>query len=293
MHKNIAHTKRIEEDLKKAGISSYGLLKSETRELPKIIAEDEPIYGCIYGQYSGGSAMMVATDRRVIFLDKKPLHLMLEEMSFDKIIDIGADWQPLFSKVVINARADKYVFRYVNTNCARKFVRFLETAVLGLPDAMKHRDDKVHHYRVTAPKHFDTDESRFLSLHYICVVSTNGKNGYPYGATMFYFPDDSENVIRLVTRSETETAQNIRRNRKLALTITDEQKLATMHITGDAILDDDPKKGYEVVQSIISDNPHVPKHVVPPVAQINDGAYVVLKIVVASSYLHVYKTTPQ
>lgn len=291
MHKDQEHAARITADLKKVGVSRYGLLKSETAELPNIIAKDEVIYGCIYGQYGQGSGMIVATDRRVIFLDKKPMHLLLEEMTFDKIIDIGADWQPLFSRVTINGRADKYVFRYVNTRCAHIFVNYLEAAVLGLHTGALRRDDKEHFYKMTIPKNLSLEENQFLAEHYVSVVSTFGNDGYPYGATMFYFIDSStSDILRIVTKSSTETAQNIRTRSKVALTITDQEKMATLHVSGEASLENDLDVSYKTLKQLLVQNPHIPEGIVPPVAQIKDGSYVVYKVQIAKSYLHIYKT---
>ncbi len=70
--KDQIHTNRIKQELKDAGLTSYGLLNSESRYLPQLIHEDEHIGGVVYGKHKNGLAMLVATDRRVIFLDKKP-----------------------------------------------------------------------------------------------------------------------------------------------------------------------------------------------------------------------------
>lgn len=292
MHKQRQHILKIEKELRNVGIKTYGLMKSETKELPHILSENETIKGCIYGQYKGGSGMMVATNKRLIFLDKKPMHLLMEEMTYESIVDIGADWQPFFSKVTVNARAEKYVFKYVNSRCARIFVRYLETAVLGMPKETESAAAPTKKSLLSTPVAATQEESLFLAGHSVCVVSTVGTNGYPYGATMFYFADQSENTIRLVTRSETETARNLLRNKKVALTITDMELLATMHILGVAELDTSPKKGYEILQQLIKGHASLPKNVLPPVTQITQGAYVIFSITIQSSYIRVYKNTP-
>lgn len=292
MNKDASHVSRINDDLRRVGFKSYGFMKSETRALPDIIASDEPILGCIYGQYSGGSGMLVATDRRILFVDKKPMHLLLEEMTFERVVDIGVDWQPFYSMVTLNTRGEKYIFKYVNTKCARIFVRYLETAVIGMKSKQKSSGIRASNPKIVMPVVINNEESFFLSNHALAVVSSNGKNGYPYGAAMFYFPDQTDHIIRVVTRSETETAQNLRVSKKVALTITDVEDLATMHITGDASIDDTPEKGYAIMQQLIKGHPLLPKNVLPPVAQINEGAYVIFKITIRSTNLRIYKNTP-
>lgn len=290
MNKQHQHILNIEKELKNVGMKMYGLMKSETKELPHILAENETIHGCIYGQYKGGSGMLVATNRRLIFLDKKPMHLLMEEMTYERIVDIGADWQPFFSKVTVNARAEKYVFKYVNTRCARIFVRYLEMAVLGMPKEAN--TTSALRSKLRAPIATTREESVFLASHSVCVVSSVAANGYPYGATMFYFADQDQNTIRLITRSETETATNLLRNKRVALTVTDMDLLATMHISGTTELDTNPKKGYELLQGILKGHKTLPKNVLPPVAQITEGAYVIFSITMQSSYIKVYKNTP-
>ena len=141
--KNLSHKERILKELREVGVTGYGLLKSETRQLPTIIAQGETIYGCIYGQYESGSAMLIATDRRLIFVDRKPMHTILEETAFDQIMDIGADWQPIYARVLVNARARRYIFRYVNIKCARIFVKYLENMVLGIDTKVTRHNDQI------------------------------------------------------------------------------------------------------------------------------------------------------
>lgn len=69
------HRQRVISELKNAGMTTYGTMKMETEKLPSIIHDDEHIGGVVYGRTTGekiGSAMIIATDKRVIFLDVKP-----------------------------------------------------------------------------------------------------------------------------------------------------------------------------------------------------------------------------
>lgn len=61
-------------------------MKSEGRYLPEIIHDDEHIKGAWYGRYENGSAMLVATDHQVIFLDRMPLFTASDELTISGIL---------------------------------------------------------------------------------------------------------------------------------------------------------------------------------------------------------------
>ena len=66
----------VNEQLKKVGFNINALAnKAELRELPNIILPDEEIFECTNGYYEGGFALLVATNIRVLLVDKKPLNL--------------------------------------------------------------------------------------------------------------------------------------------------------------------------------------------------------------------------
>ncbi|CAN5431103.1 hypothetical protein BH10PAT3_BH10PAT3_0630 [soil metagenome] len=117
------HTLRIIEELKAVGVTHHGLAKSESRELPLILHDDEHVGGVIYGQIGGGiSAMLIATDHRVIFLDKQPLFTTIDELTYDVVSGVKSSSAGPFTSVVLHTRITDYSFRYVNSNCSRIFI---------------------------------------------------------------------------------------------------------------------------------------------------------------------------
>lgn len=74
------------DQLKKIGFNHTGWGRTEAHELHKILFPDEEIYELANGFYEGGFAMLVATDIRVLLIDKKPLnYLTVEDLRFDMI----------------------------------------------------------------------------------------------------------------------------------------------------------------------------------------------------------------
>lgn len=118
--------KRVKRELLDAGATLYGLLKSETRVLPKLLHPAEHVEAVIYGQHNSNSAMLVATDERIIYVDKKPIALMLDEVSYEVVSGIELDIHLFFASLILHTPVKNYNFRFVNMQCAEKFARHIE-----------------------------------------------------------------------------------------------------------------------------------------------------------------------
>lgn len=120
------HSSRVQHELLHAGATIYGLLKAESRYLPHIIHPDEHIHAIIYGQHNSSSAMLVATDKRVIYLDKKPMATIMDEVTYDVVSGIEFDVHTFFATVVLHTAVKNYEIRFVNIHCADTFANYIE-----------------------------------------------------------------------------------------------------------------------------------------------------------------------
>src|SRR4051794_1945356 len=76
----------VAKQLKQIGFKQHGWGKGEIDELPRIMLPNEQILECVNGIYESGFALLVATDVRVLVIDKKPLnYLTVEDLRFDMI----------------------------------------------------------------------------------------------------------------------------------------------------------------------------------------------------------------
>lgn len=119
-------TKRIRSELIRAGATPYGLLKAESRYLPKVLHDGEHVEAVIYGQHISSSAMLAATDERIIYLDKKPMVEVFDELSYEVISGIEFDIHTFFATIVLHTPVKNYDFKCVNLRCAEKFARHIE-----------------------------------------------------------------------------------------------------------------------------------------------------------------------
>lgn len=132
MKSTTKHEQRIKQELKAVGVTWFGIWKFASRYLPNIIHKGEHIGGAAYGRYPAGTGllaftegMLIATDRRVIFLDRKPGYTGFDELTYDVISGVKLT-SAGFSAITLHTRLGDYMIRFVNTKAARNFVRFIE-----------------------------------------------------------------------------------------------------------------------------------------------------------------------
>src|ERR1700733_4215990 len=91
----------VEEQLKRLGCNFKFWGRAEIKELSVVLMPDEAIAQCTNGHYEGGFALLVATDRRIILIDRKPMFLTLEAISYDMIAEINFNHRLIDSTIRI------------------------------------------------------------------------------------------------------------------------------------------------------------------------------------------------
>lgn len=96
--------KSVQKQLDKIGFDYNLWGRAEVRELPNILLEHEEIYEAVNGIYDGGFALLVATNVRLLLVDKKPLnYLTVEDMRFDMINEIDYSHRLIGARISISA----------------------------------------------------------------------------------------------------------------------------------------------------------------------------------------------
>lgn len=124
---------RVKKELRAAGVTSIGLAKFASRYLPSVLHDAEHIMGVVYGRYAAGSGllrwtegMLVATDRRVIFMDRKPGFQTVDELTYDIVSGVKKTYAWPFSSITLHTRIGNYTLRYVNPSCLDTFMQYVE-----------------------------------------------------------------------------------------------------------------------------------------------------------------------
>src|SRR3982751_2884068 len=101
----------VEKQLKKVHFNTFGWGRTEARELPHILMPDEQIYELVNGIYEGGFALLVATNVRMLLIDKKPMnYLTVEDLRFDMISEIDYAHRLLGARISISTGSKNLKF---------------------------------------------------------------------------------------------------------------------------------------------------------------------------------------
>lgn len=103
--------------------------RSEINELRKILEPSEVIRHCARGYYDGGSGILVATNKRLMLIDKRPFYLNLEEMKYELIRDVRFDQKFLQATLMIRTNAKNLMFRSVSDARLRQMQQFVSDEI--------------------------------------------------------------------------------------------------------------------------------------------------------------------
>jgi hypothetical protein len=139
--------KSVHAQLKRINFSVSAWGQAEIRELPNILHPDEKIYECVNGIYDGGFALLVATDMRVLLVDKKPLnYLTVEDLRFDMINEIDYSHRLMGAKITISAGNKTLNFRSYNQGRLRKLIGHVQDRMSELKrEATEHQENQKQH----------------------------------------------------------------------------------------------------------------------------------------------------
>lgn len=113
----------VKEQLKRIGFNHTGWGRTEAHELHKILFPDEEIYELVNGFYEGGFAMLIATDIRVLLVDKKPLnYLTVEDLRFDMINEMDYSHRVIGANISIATGNKTLKFTSWNQPRLRKLI---------------------------------------------------------------------------------------------------------------------------------------------------------------------------
>lgn len=111
------------------GISKFLGFK-EIKELPDILWENERIENMISGTYNNGNGILVATNSRLIFVDKGLIFgLKVEDFPLDKITSIQYSTGILLGKLTIFASGNKAIIDNVDKVQVRLFGDFVRNKI--------------------------------------------------------------------------------------------------------------------------------------------------------------------
>jgi hypothetical protein len=121
---------KVDNELRSVGVAWYGLLRPEAKFLWTVIHDDETIRAAMHGMYEDGTALLVATDKRVLFIDKKPFFVRSDELSYDFITGISYGKVGPISTITLHTRYENLKIRTFNFKSAKIFIEHIEERCL-------------------------------------------------------------------------------------------------------------------------------------------------------------------
>ena len=275
-------------------MTPYGFFKHETSYIPNLIQEDEHVQGVIYGRFEEKitSVVLIATDRRVIFVDKGPFRSNIADFAYENIKGVKMSISGPFAEVILQTRNRVYMLRLVNIRCAKIFAEKVELNV------GKHIDKSVKNevepgnssQNVELPIENQHSNDNNTMLDDTGTLSTVGSDGRPTGSVIHYITDKDDNFYFL-TKADTKKSQNIEHNDRVALTIHPSGSLKALYVEGVAEPVTDPLTRQQIYEHIAQTRQYHEGIKLPPVVKIKAGAYIAYRIKPKRSELIDYSET--
>lgn len=130
----------LQTTLKRLGANMYDRHLPETHSLQQLLMDNETLEGIVYGHYSftnnpsKGRGALVATNRRIIFIDHKPLFQRTTEVTYDVVSGIARSSTGLFGMVTLSTRLGDITVSTNNQRSALTFVQAIETHIFHRRD---------------------------------------------------------------------------------------------------------------------------------------------------------------
>ncbi len=154
--------KSVDQQMKRLGKSFTFFGRAEVKELPSILFPNEIILSCLMGFYGGGTAMMLATNRRLLIVDKKLWFLSLEELRYDMITDVEFRVRIFQAETVIRSIGKELTFSTWNTPALRKLTQHVQEKLMELREMMMQPQrieihDRPQHSSFPQTQYYQTD----------------------------------------------------------------------------------------------------------------------------------------
>ena len=106
--------------------------RREVKELPKILWDDEQVLDLVQGFYNNGTGILVATQKRLLFVDKGLLGgLKVEDFPLDKISSLQYSTGIVLGEITVFTSGNKAMIKRVEKRQARSFAEGVRARIEG------------------------------------------------------------------------------------------------------------------------------------------------------------------
>lgn len=122
----------IEAQLKALGVNPRGWGASEIRELAHVLLPHEKITGHAHGWYENGFATLFTTSERLLLIDKKLFHLIIEDVRYDMVAEVDFSARVLDASVRVSSVNKTLRFTSLKQRPLRDLTSYIQARVMEL-----------------------------------------------------------------------------------------------------------------------------------------------------------------
>lgn len=270
------HIERVKSELKMAGLSSLALRKPTTQYLHHVIHPDEHIMAAVMGRHKESEgifglveAMLVATDKRVLYIDHQPGYTSMDEITYEVVSGVNVSTTAIYASLTLYTKVANYELSFAKPFCVRRFADYIEERRI---DNEKSQQSEKTQYETV----IDRDALAFLDTHETGVISSIERTGAVSGAVVYYKMYNE--LPYFITKVGTRKASNILGNRHVALTVFDESKLQTVQLQGIVEPESDERIKRKVLDLILRPRTYEDGSHLPPVMRMSGDQFVTFRI---------------
>lgn len=126
------------------GIRHGRIFRGEVRALARLLLPDEQIEQFMTGRYSAGPAILVATNKRMLLVDKKPFNLTIEDIPYDMISEIEYCVQAFNARITIHSISKTIDMMSFRQSLLKRFAIFVQAKVMQIRANNQSIQDPVH-----------------------------------------------------------------------------------------------------------------------------------------------------
>ena len=120
---------KVLKQLADVGYKTTMFQRSEVKELCNVLHEDEEILQATNGYYEGGFSLLVATDHRLLLVDRKPMFLTLDSIAYSMIQEVTFNYRLLNSTIHIYTSNKVLDYNSWNHSQLRSILSFTQRAM--------------------------------------------------------------------------------------------------------------------------------------------------------------------
>lgn len=108
------------------GLGEIEIHRGETRLLPEILKSNEFIGGVVCGKSTAGHIMLVATSRRVLVIDAKPIYNSIEDITYRVVAGVSLRHSRLMQRLTLHTRLGDFTVQTTNAIVAHSFKEYID-----------------------------------------------------------------------------------------------------------------------------------------------------------------------